>query len=200
MEMLLQSSDEQQRPRTLLRSVISSDLTALDRLHVRFKWIPNSQRIRPSEERLTLKRAKLAEIEATWLTFTDYIRSTVFGEPHIDVVNQNGEQRKTTTTEMTAQSSSSLHKFFVPNEFPYNLVQGNHWVLWYTVVGKPYSDREISADISQHLQELLHGSVHFDFAWYVNPKMTVPEYFHVQVFWIDTTPTTPATTTPTTPS
>ncbi len=24
---------------------------------------------------------------------------------------------------------------------------------------------------------------HFDFAWYINPKMTVPEFFHVQVFW-----------------
>jgi hypothetical protein len=143
-------------------------------------------------ERLALKRAKLVEIEATWLTFMDYIRSTVFREPPIDVFNQNGEPRKATAAELSAQDGSGLQKFFAPNEFPYDLVQGNHWILWYPVLTKPYSDREISADIAQQLDELLHGSTEYDFAWYVNPKMTVPEYFHVQVFWTQTTP--PATT------
>lgn len=27
------------------------------------------------------------------------------------------------------------------------------------------------------------GHTNFEFVWYLNPKMTIPDVFHVQVFW-----------------
>jgi hypothetical protein len=185
------------KPRRVLRSVISSDLDALDRLQRRYPWVPNAARIRPSEERLALKRAKLAEIEATWASFTDYIRATVFGEVAVDVAVDTGTSSsesgsgtsgltKKVVATLPPTDPSVLQKRFVPNDFPYDLAEGNHWVLWYAAPTQPCSIDAITADVSQHLQEHLRGSgidADFDFAWYINPKMTVPEFFHVQVFW-----------------
>ena len=171
-------------PRRVLRSVISSDLDALDRLQRRYPWVPNAARIRPSEVRLALKRAKLAEIEATWTSFTDYIRATVFGEASVEVDSGSGLTKKAMATPFQTDHGlySVLQKRFVPNEFPYDLAEGQHWVLWYSALVQPCSTDAITADISRFLQQHLQDAV-FDFAWYVNPKMTVPEFFHVQVFW-----------------
>jgi hypothetical protein len=93
-------------------------------------------------------------------------------------------------------------RVFKANLFPYDLPRGTrHWVMWYPVcfdldalgpMGadlncwllriKP-SDEAISADIELELRtELEHER--FDFVWYLNPKMTVPNIFHVQVFWV----------------
>lgn len=37
-------------------------------------------------------------------------------------------------------------------------------------------------DIAEALQlRLGHGN--FEFVWYLNPKMTIPDVYHVQVFW-----------------
>lgn len=62
---------------------------------------------------------------------------------------------------------------------------------------QPRSDEGISKDISAELNKLLNtrskslnlfapppAPVDFDFAWYENPKMSVPDFYHVQVFWI----------------
>ena len=48
----------------------------------------------------------------------------------------------------------------------------------------PFShpSHQVSIDI-EHELTAMQGKDKFDFAWYINPKMTVPELFHVQVFW-----------------
>jgi hypothetical protein len=40
----------------------------------------------------------------------------------------------------------------------------------------------INKIITKNLQNIT-GSDNFDFAWYKNPKPTIKEFFHVQVFW-----------------
>ena len=150
--------------RRMLRSVIDSDLVALDRLHETYKWIPNSNRIRPSEAKLAQKRAKLAEIEANWVNFTDYIRFSVFGEPYIDVIDRRSGQPKKAMATPFVEYPGTIRKVFVPNEFPYDLMEGHHWCLWYNALTQPH-EATITMEIQQLLQEHLHGSTTFDFAW-----------------------------------
>lgn len=97
---------------------------------------------------------------------------------------------------------------FVPNEFPYS-TSGYHWVLWFGTKYQTVSDEKISEIIQGYLNDMVikynlqHRRLNFmeqessgrirddnlceefdyDFAWYINPKMTVPEFFHVQVFY-----------------
>mmetsp|Transcript_3034 Transcript_3034/g.6777 ORF Transcript_3034/g.6777 Transcript_3034/m.6777 type:complete len:289 (+) Transcript_3034:84-950(+) len=79
------------------------------------------------------------------------------------------------------------------NRYPYQLPvvdgeQAEHWVLWYLhfpcePLANP-SDEEIAADLREALlqesEKLKVGS--FDYIWYRNPAMSVPDVFHVQVF------------------
>jgi hypothetical protein len=74
---------------------------------------------------------------------------------------------------------------FERNEFPYQVESGfHHYVLWMgaTVSGALPTEDDINTHITLALQDLTAGD-HFDFAWYENPKMTVPLVYHVQVFW-----------------
>jgi hypothetical protein len=66
-------------------------------------------------------------------------------------------------------------KKLYPNMFPYDLPSGTiHYVMWYTWT-RP-EDSEITSDIANALGK------DADFVWYENPKMSIPEIFHVQVF------------------
>jgi len=68
--------------------------------------------------------------------------------------------------------------------------RAQHWILWYfhfpwEPPANP-SDAEIDQDLRRELQAVVTAE-HFeraDYIWYRNPGMSVPEVFHVQVFWI----------------
>jgi len=96
-----------------------------------------------------------------------------------------------------------LPPVFKPNRYPYQLPvrqlpegyhefqrQTQHWILWYHhYPDEPLvnpSDVVIDHDIRCELTALvtLHNFEAFDFIWYRNPGMSVPDMFHVQVFWI----------------
>jgi hypothetical protein len=55
--------------------------------------------------------------------------------------------------------------------------------MWYGTKEQTRSEDEINNDIFIAISNHLQGNNEFNFAWYINPKMTVPEFFHVQVFW-----------------
>jgi hypothetical protein len=60
--------------------------------------------------------------------------------------------------------------------FPYS-VKGKHFVLWHT-------DLPFTHDFEEEvINEELKKNVKGDFAWYKNPKPTVLEFYHVQVFY-----------------
>lgn len=55
--------------------------------------------------------------------------------------------------------------------------------MWYSYgPSQGLTEAQIDADITKALQAQLQGDG-FDFVWYENPKMTVPDLHHVQVFW-----------------
>jgi hypothetical protein len=72
--------------------------------------------------------------------------------------------------------------------FPYDLSnEVNHYVLWNSMYDyfNDFSDTVINNIIAETLVAML-GTDQFDFAWYVNPKPSIPELWHCQVFWIKT--------------
>lgn len=92
---------------------------------------------------------------------------------------------------------------FKPNRYPYQLPvrqlpeschefqrRTQHWILWYHhYPDEPLvdpSDEVIDCDIRCELTALVTslGFEACDYIWYRNPGMSVPDMFHVQVFWI----------------
>ena len=143
--------------------------------HIPLTWPDKSyfKKIRPSPEIIAIKRIKMQEILDTWTTFADYVLYSVFDRP----IHQSADSKKIV---IDCDGVEGL-MCFRDNEFPYD-IEGRHSVLWYGTSQQPYSFEEINKDVQSEIERVV-GNDQFDFAWYVNPKMTIPEFFHVQVFW-----------------
>lgn len=89
---------------------------------------------------------------------------------------------------------------FAANRYPYQLPvrpglhelqrRAQHWIMWYfhfpeDPLPNP-SDEVIDNDVRRELRATVSaaGFSRADYIWYRNPSMSVPEVFHVQVFWI----------------
>eukprot|EP00434_Breviolum_minutum_P010848 symbB.v1.2.009564.t1/scaffold598.1/size183230/6 len=89
---------------------------------------------------------------------------------------------------------------FAANRYPYQLparpadteVQSvaQHWLLWYLHYPweevADFSDEKIDQDVRREVQLVVNslGFDRVDYVWYRNPAASVPDMFHVQVFWI----------------
>ena len=74
-------------------------------------------------------------------------------------------------------------KLFAPNRFPYGVPEEtHHYVMWYVGGVRP-TDTVIDQDIMEGVVECAGVGMHFDYAWYENPKMSCGKVFHVQVFF-----------------
>ena len=155
---------------------IDSDLETLDEIHADFKFCPDSNSVRPSDEMKEYKIGKIIEIKNDWYEFHDYILHTVFDYDYKEYY-EDGKKIKYVEFDKKIEKEY----VFMKQMFPYQ-VEGKHWVMWYPVEYQIKSDEEISDDIYVELKEIV-GSENFDFCWYINPSMTVREFFHVQVFW-----------------
>ena len=162
------------RSKPKLWGKISSDCGCLSKLQVYYKWVPSAETVRPSEAGKLAKQARLDQITDEYTSMRDYIDHTVFGCS----VNNVNDTEKISVEEVTTPDLV----VFKPNEFPYQIEQGNHYVLWYAVGEKPKGDEAITEDIVRELGKLVDGNS-FDFAWYENPKPSIIERYHVQVFW-----------------
>ena len=118
----------------------------------------------------------MKQIEETWNSPLDYILSTVFHKP--TVIDATNKKLAVECTNINDEVK------FVRNEFPYQAVEGHHYVLWIgpNSSGNVVSEELINQLITSALRDLTNGD-NFDFAWYENPKMTVPAIYHLQVFW-----------------
>ena len=159
---------------------IASDLASLGELSEIHRWIPGPNGIRPTAAALEKKRKLVREIESGWSSVRDYLLHTVFGKRAGS--NYVGQRY----AEDCAPPELPLESRFLPNDFPYQLedATGQHWVLWYFPSGRPeeLTDEAINQHVAQHLRELC-GDISVAWAWYENPKMSVPDLYHVQVFW-----------------
>ena len=157
-----------------LNCKIDSDIQVLDELNKTFKWIPSSENIRPIQEVIEKKESDYSFFDNFYSSITDQILIRYFKFP-------SRINRKNNKMESKISLQSVREKFFLENEYPYNLPEGtNHYVMWYTYDN--ISDIEITSDILDSLKNILKHD-NFEFVWYENPKMSVPEVYHVQVFW-----------------
>jgi hypothetical protein len=147
-------------------------------MHSNYPWIPGSDQIRPSPQVLEKKWKEMSEIEVRYESVTDFVYATVFSFPE-----KLGPSGRIVSVPSGIQCPQ---KVFAPNRFPYNVAAGSHhWLMWYTKVHPTATDEEVNTDIRSGLAEHL-GHNKFEFVWYENPKMTVPDIYHVQTFWHET--------------
>ena len=161
------------RKSELIRSRVSSDVSELNILNMIYPWVPNETQVRPTPEQMELKRLNLAALDQQWRSMRDYILYEIFGKhPCVDDSNK-------LCTSDDAVSVADVR--FCPSHFPYNIqAGGKHWVLWFGCHEEP--NLNINNIIAKMIKERA-GHDDFDFAWYPNPKMSLPDFYHVHVFW-----------------
>jgi hypothetical protein len=165
-------------PNTLLQMIrrrISSDIQDLNKLHEEYWWIPNENMIRPSPKVLEDKKHFSNYVLGNWMSFRDFILDTHFKYP-IDV-----EDGHICIRDHIKSSEWNFQKSL----FPYNLPSDvNHYILWNSFhnYSANFDDSVINGIIKDTLEHMI--GTNFDFAWYCNPKPSIPELYHVQVFWI----------------
>jgi hypothetical protein len=160
-----------------IRGRIDSYIEHLNQLSQIYPWVPNAASIRPKLEHLEVKNAKLREIAEHWGTMKDYILHGVFGQS--SELDQAGKKVCRSEPEHPVWA-------FCPSSFRYDIPEhANHYVLWYSGGDhrQEYHEEFINCQIQDWIYKIVLSD-EFDFAWYKNPKPTVPEFYHVQVFWI----------------
>jgi hypothetical protein len=158
-----------------LQGRISHRLEDLDLLHEKFNWVPSSSQIRPNESSLRRKTSQIAKINEKWNSLAEYIYHTVFGCTTVEIDDKL----------YVPDADIRNQRRFRVSTFPYNLDGGGyHYVMWYGDTNLSLTDEIINDNIREEIQLIVGDKVRFQFAWYENPKMTVPDVYHVQVFWI----------------
>ena len=145
----------------------------MEKLHDIYFWIPGSENVSPTKEVEDKKNSEKVLRSLVYRNSSDFIFIKYFKfKPDMD------ENSKMICLKNNIEDKVILIK----NEFPYDCPKGtSHYVLWYSI-NKPENDQKINNDIYTCLKDKL-GHNCFEFVWYENPKMSIPEIFHVQVFW-----------------
>ena len=152
---------------------VSSNIDDLEKLNNKYGWIPGKNNIRPNNDVINNKNNKLENAYYFYNTRLDYILDVVFKFKM--KLNSDGK------LEYYCKNIPEK-KIFRKNDFPYDLPIGtNHYIMWYTY--NIDDENQINNDIFESLKKELENE-NFEFIWYENPKMTIPEIYHVQVFWI----------------
>ena len=156
---------------------VESDIDVLDKLHITYKFCPNSNMIRPRIDQKEIKIEKIIQIKYDWYNIKDFISHVVFGLKYFENIECDGSIKKY----VKYIDEISKNHVFMEQFFPYDVV-GFHWIMWYPTRYQLKSDDDISEDIYNELIKIVK-SENFNFCWYINPSMTINDFFHVQVFW-----------------
>ena len=143
----------------MLRTLISSDINILNKLNKTYSFIPNEDSIRPTPILMKQKKISIDYISTYWNSMRDYINHNVF-----DVkakINRDGL--------MYSDDKSVQEWVFKEAQFPYNINNGKHWILW------KYSNTMADYDISNNVHTinkiietklyLILKHDNFNFAW-----------------------------------
>jgi len=155
---------------------ISCSEEDLNRLYELYSWIPCREQTRPKEDLFNIKEIMNKQNEKIYASKIDEIFIHYFKFESKMMILGNQVKLKSTL------NMNEIHKFIcIPNEYPYQVPMGTfHYVLWYSYLDVDKS--KINTHIFQCLKEK-NGQKKFEFVWYENPSMSVPEVYHVQVFW-----------------
>ena len=154
---------------------VKSDVDVLDKLHQTYQWIPGKANIRPNIITKHEKLKYLQNIQSFYGSEKDYIYENIFN--FNSIFDENGL--------LIVRDDAIFKKgVFERNRFRYNLNENtNHFIMWYSYYDDSITKEKINEDISNGIKNIIKHN-NYDYVWYLNPKMTIPEIFHVQVFWI----------------
>ena len=152
---------------------ISSCLETLIKYNKKYNWVPGPENIRPNKETIKAKKELFNSICEFYMDITDYIYSEIFKYPVIFI---NGK--------LKAVYQDTKEFKFIKNKFRYNLPKNvKHYILWYSY--NNIDDQKINNDINNSIYKILNHN-NYKYVWYENPKMNIPNIYHLQVFWIET--------------
>lgn len=165
----------------MYRGKISSDLEEMQKLQQMFKWMPGKDSIRPDAETLARKQKFNEMVKSCYFSEADYLYETVF---RIPAERDAADGLKRVDRELVTKQK----RVFDRNQFGYALPdETRHFIMWYTFGPPELNDEHINEHIVQDISSRV-GHDRFEFAWYENPKMTVPDIYHVQVRQIKSRP------------
>ena len=168
----------------MIQGRISCNPQALNDMHAQYGWIPSALHVRPNPECIQRKVDYFQQIQESYHSIRDYILHEIFQLP-VRRLHSNRWQVEFTPLRQ-------MHRL-APNPFPYQLPNPatKHFVFWYiTTDDTIWSDDQINTTLSHETRRLNWEAENppqdIDFAWYVNPKMSLPMSItgvhHVQVF------------------
>jgi len=160
----------------LLRNKINSNIQDLNELHKYYKWIPDENMIRPNSKVLEDKRIFSDYVLSKWASFKDFILDTHFKYP----INIKDGYRCIHSEVKKSEWN------FQKSLFPYDLLpEVNHYILWNCLYDyfNDFNESIINTIIKDTIESML-ATDSFDFAWYKNPKPSIPDLWHCQVFWV----------------
>ena len=166
----------------MLKCRINPSMENLTKLHATYPWIPSGSNVRPSANVLTQKAMDMSRVMYFYESLRDYLLEEIFNVR--TEINENGK----CFVKLIPADFFEFDCILRENKYPYQVSDNaTHYVLWYPMFSREdtLSDSQITRDVTRHLEEKIistGGTLDFDFVWYVNPKMTVKDLFHVQVF------------------
>lgn len=167
------------RNKVIFNCKISSDKNNLERWHQKFDWIPGFNNVHPSKELLHKKYVDHVFMPLIYRSVKDYIYINNFNFNSTLITCSNSTDIKF----KCLRKDIKFKNVFIKNEYPYDVpINTNHYILWYSHYSFSRNEKKINKDIYNSLHQLLKHE-NFEFVWYENPKMSVPDIYHVQVFW-----------------
>lgn len=152
--------------KTLLNRRIKPDSESLRVLREQTGWTPGPEQIRPSKEAIQRKSLDMNRLQREYETIGDAVLHELF-------------KKRTVTNALDRKIAigGDGEGLLVKNRYPYQVDDGiTHYIMWYPHRIKRKADKVISQEILSRL-----GNDH-EFVWYENPKLTIPNVYHVQVF------------------
>ncbi len=156
-----------------INTKINSSIDSLNEYNKVYPWIPNENQIRPTELIINFKKILFNKIFEEYKSSRDYILINLF----------NYKMKRENNKLIAVESSEDFHKFEVCR-FRYQIDSSAfHYIMWYTCSKEKLTDEKITNDIKSEIYNIIKSD-NFNFIYYENPKMTISDIYHVQVFWI----------------
>jgi len=156
-----------------INTEINSSLDSLNEYNKIYPWIPNEHQIRPTELIIKFKKILFDKIFNEYKSSRDYILINLF----------NYKIKRENEKLVAIESLESFHKFDVCR-FRYQIDSSAfHYIMWYTCPKETLTIQKITNDIKSEIYNIIKSD-NFKFVYYENPKMTISDIYHVQVFWM----------------
>lgn len=152
---------------------IDPSIHTLNKLNEIYHWIPNENQIRPTKIMNILKEKLMNNIDRDYKSSRDYILVNMF----------NTEKELLNGKIVAKEPLVKLNRFDVCR-FRYQIHPNTfHYIMWYTCCKDELSNEEITKNVKDSIYNVIKSD-NFSFVWYENPKMSINDIYHVQVFWI----------------